>query len=283
MRALGAVADRPADADAAGRALGLPALGNCEHTEAFVLNCPPYASVYLGPDGAIGGEGADRVAGFWRAMGLSPPTEPDHLTAILSLYAALDEAAADSRRASTAAALAWSGAVLLYEHIWPWLPLYLDAVSELETPALTTWVTLTRTAIAAEVSAHPAGGLPLALRAAPGEPDAGDRLADLVSALVTPVRSGIVLTRRRLADGADQAGVGYRIGERRFALRAMFEQDPGATLTWLSRECRRWERRHASRAAADDAVTRWWAGRAAQTGRLLAEFAGRPSSARPAR
>ena len=42
---------------------------DAEHTEVFVLNCPPYASVYLGPDGALGGEGADRAAGFWRASG----------------------------------------------------------------------------------------------------------------------------------------------------------------------------------------------------------------------
>jgi len=282
LRALGAVADSPADAATAGRALGLPVMDGCEHTETFVLNCPPYASVYLGPDGAIGGEGADRVAGFWRAIGLSPPAEPDHLTALLSLYASLDQAAADSRRAATAVALAWSGATLLREHIWPWLPVYLDAVSDLEKPAATAWARLTRTAIAAatitpaatDVSA---AGLPLALRTAPAGPGAADPLEDLVSALVTPVRSGIVLTRRRLAGGAGQAAVGYRIGERRFALRAMFEQDPGATLIWLGRECRRWEDHHAARPAAD-ATTRWWAGRAAHTARLLAGFADRRSS-----
>ena len=62
-----------------------------------MLNCPPYASVYLGPDGALGGEGADRAAGFWRASGLTPPAEPDHLTALLALYASLGEAAARRR------------------------------------------------------------------------------------------------------------------------------------------------------------------------------------------
>ena len=36
----------------------------------------------------------------------------------------------------------------------------------------------------------------------------------------------MILTRRRLAEGAGQAGVGYRIGERRYTLRAMLEQDP---------------------------------------------------------
>jgi hypothetical protein len=279
LRAIGAVADSPAGARAAGRALGLPDLDGQQHAEAFIMNCPPYASVYLGPDGALGGEGADRVGGFWRAIGVAPPGEPDHLTALLSLYASLGQAAAESRRAATAAALARSRAALLWEHLWPWLPGYLDAVSGLGAPALTAWARLTAAAVTEEIGAAPAATglaparLPLALRAAPAMPGAGSSLDDLVGALITPVRSGIIVTRRRLAEVAGQAGVGFRIGERRFALRAMLEQDPAATLTWLSRECGRWARRHASRPSAD-AVTRWWAGRAASTGRLLRELAG---------
>src|SRR5581483_10798351 len=94
LRALGAMADSPVAARAVAAPLGLDPVGDDEHTEAFVLNCPPYAAVYLGPDGALGGEGADRAAGFWRALGLTPPAEPDHLTALLALYASLGEAAA---------------------------------------------------------------------------------------------------------------------------------------------------------------------------------------------
>ncbi|HJY04363.1 MAG TPA: hypothetical protein VJ351_26455, partial [Streptosporangiaceae bacterium] len=62
LRALGAVPDSPAAARCVGAALGLDPVTDAEHTEAFVLNCPPYAAIYLGPQGAIGGEGADRVA-----------------------------------------------------------------------------------------------------------------------------------------------------------------------------------------------------------------------------
>jgi hypothetical protein len=277
LRALGAVADSPANALVAGRALGLPGLDARQHTDAFIMNCPPYASVYLGPDGALGGEGADRVAGFWRAIGVAPPAEPDHLTALLSLYASLGEACAVARGPATASTLARTRAALLREHLWPWLPGYLDAMSGLGVPALTAWARLTRMAIAAEAGAHhgtesAAGRLPLALRTAPGPPEAGDGLSGIAGALVTPVRSGIVLTRHCLAAGAGQAGVGYRIGERRFALRAMLEQDPAAALTWLSRESGRWARRHARRAPSD-AVTRWWAARAARTERLLRQLA----------
>jgi TorA maturation chaperone TorD len=303
LRALGAVADSPAAARAVSGSLGLAAVSDAEHTEAFVLNGPPYAAVYLGPDGALGGEGADRVAGFWRALGLTPPTEPDHLTALLALYAQLGEAAADSGRPATARALTQARLSLFREHLWPWLPAYLDAVADLGLPILTGWAGLTRRAVSAEVTGQPAwptlplalrtalapalapdlapaAGLPLASdlarvpdlalapRAAGAEAGAGLDLRGLADLLTTPVRSGIILTRRRLAAGAGEAGLGHRVGERRYALRAMFGQDPQAALTWASAEATRWQDRHARRAAGDE-VAAWWAERAARTVDLL--------------
>jgi TorA maturation chaperone TorD len=265
LRALGAVADSPAAARAVAPALGLPPLTEAEHTEAFVLNLPPYAAVYLGPDGALSGEGADRVAGFWRALAITPPTEPDHLTALLALYANLAEAATDTHSAPTAAALNRSRVALLAEHLWPWLPAYLDAATDLDLPALTAWATLTQRALTAEHAAAQAR-LPLALREAPAPPTAEGTPRDLVAALTTPAASGLVLTRRRLAQGAGQASVGHRIGERRFTLLAMLEQDPAATLTWLAAEARRWHSRHAAR---PDQTSQWWAARAGHTATLL--------------
>jgi Nitrate reductase delta subunit len=283
LRALGAVADSPAAARSVGPALGLDPVGGAEHTDAFVLNCPPYAAIYLGPQGAIGGEAADRVAGFWRAIGITPPAEPDHLAALLGLYARLGEAKSEAasgagggaRRPATAAALAQSQAVLFWEHLWPWLPAYLDAVTDLAVPSLTRWADLARRALAAEFSALPpmASPRPLALRAAPpdAQPPAG--LGDLTEFVTIPVRSGLILTRRRLAEGAGRAGVGFRIGERRFALRAMLEQDPRATLSWLAGEAARWQRRHRERTPGDE-VTAWWAARAARTGQVLRALRG---------
>ncbi len=280
LRTLGAFADSPADARAASRILRLPEPDGAAHTEAFVLNCPPYASVYLGPDGVLGGEGTDRAAGFWRALGISPPAEPDHLSALLSLYASLGEAVGGPSGAGTAAALARAQAALFWEHLWPWLPSYLDAAADLASPSVTAWAELTRSAVSAEFDVQPAAAqLPLALRAAPPITEPGSGLTDLLSMLLTPVRSGIILTRRRLADGASQAGVGHRVGERRFALRAMLEQDPGATLDWLGREAARWARRHENRSAAD-AASNWWAARAAQTARALRDLAATARTAR---
>ncbi len=274
LRALGAVPDSPAAARCVGPALGLDPVSDAEHTEAFVLNCPPYAAIYLGPQGAIGGEGADRVAGFWRAIGITPPAEPDHLAVLLGLYARLGEAAAGARRPATAAALAQSQAALFWEHLWPWLPAYLDAVTDLAVPALTSWADLVRRALAAESGdLPPCPRQPLALREAPPAAQLPAGPGDLIELVTIPVRSGLILTRRRLAEGAARAGVGFRIGERRFALRAMLEQDPRASLAWLAGEAGRWEQRYRDRASSDEA-TGWWAARAARTGHVLRDYAG---------
>jgi TorA maturation chaperone TorD len=278
LRALGAVADSPQAAAAACAALGLAAPSAAGHTEVFMLNCPPHASVYLGAEGGLGGEAADRAAGFWRALGLTPPAEPDHLSALLSLYASLGEAAAQARRPATAGAFTRARRALLTEHLWPWLPGYLDAVAGLGTPVLAAWAELAAEVLAAEVARDgQAGGpqdgpLPLALRAAPPPLTAGCSLAELAVGVTTPVRSGMILTRRRLAAGAGETGAGHRIGERRFTVRAMLEQAPEQTLNWLAGEAGWWQRRHAARAAGGPAQ-QWWAQRAAHTQALLAEAA----------
>ena len=94
-------------------------------------------------------------------------------------------------------------------------------------------------------------------------------------ALTTPTRSGLILTRRALAAGAEAAGAGRRIGERRFTLRAMLDQEPAGTLRWLGAEAARWADTHAvlarNRAAgpAGDAVQDWWARRARRTAAVL--------------
>jgi Nitrate reductase delta subunit len=274
LRGAGAVADNPADAATVARLLGVPGMDRHEHTEVFMLNCPPYASVFLDPDGALGGEGTDRVAGFWRAIGLTPPAEPDHLTALLSLYASLGEAAAHVRRPATAAMLARASAALFWEHLWPWLPAYLDAVTDLAIPAASAWAALTGAAITAEAARHRApAALSLAQRTAPAtvltaDPDG------LVTVLLIPVRSGIILTRRRLAAAASDTATGYRIGERQYALHAMLAQDPAATQRWLSQESAKWAVRHATRADPGPA-SRWWGHRAGSTARVLTELAGR--------
>ena len=93
FRALACLAEAPEDET--GRvadALGLgPLPAKSEYTETFLFQLYPYASVYLGAEGMMGGVARDRIAGFWRALRQTPPAEPDHMAVMLSLYAQLME------------------------------------------------------------------------------------------------------------------------------------------------------------------------------------------------
>src|SRR2546423_4691638 len=70
-----------------------------DYTETFVFQLYPYASVYLGAEGMLGGEARDRVAGFLAALGHTPPPEPDHLTVLLATYAQLSTPGEDGEEA----------------------------------------------------------------------------------------------------------------------------------------------------------------------------------------
>lgn len=250
FRALGAISEPPDRGHAAiAAALGLPAgPADGDYAEVFLFGAYPYASVYLGEEGMLGGEARDRVAGFWRALGLTPPAEPDHIAALLGLYAALIEAE-EAEAGSVGAALARSSRkALLWEHLLSWLPAYLDKVTELAPPYYAAWGRLLHAALADE--AAELGGqadLPLQLRAAPGLPQADASSADWVTAMLSAVRTGVVLTRADLRRGARELGIGARVAERAYMLRSMLEQDAVGTTSWLAAE--------ASRAAASHRAT----------------------------
>src|ERR1043165_5630262 len=108
FRALAVFAEPPEGPEVARLAallnLGEPPSAS-EYTETFVFSLYPYASVYLGAEGMLGGEARARVAGFLSALGETPPPEPDHLSTLLATYARLsaahesEDAGGDERRA----------------------------------------------------------------------------------------------------------------------------------------------------------------------------------------
>ena len=276
LRALGAVVLTPPPGSASlCEALELPVQTGVDHTDAFVLTAPPHAAIHLGPEGQLGGEGLDRVAGFWRALGLSAPTDADHLGTLLMLYAELGEAerAADQQRTRTQVRTA--RAALFHEHIDSWAPGYLAAVAGLGIASVAEWAVLTRQVLTAErVELGAPALLPLALRVAPAGLQPTDSFDETLDALVSPVRSGMILTHRDLLAGAARAGVGVRRGERRFALRAMLTQDPDATLGWLTEHALTWSEQHLSDrdTTTDTSTSSWWSARAAHTARTLTEL-----------
>lgn len=270
MGALAAVCDTPMAGPVAMKALGFEPTSREDHTDVFVMNLPAYTSIYLGAEGQLGGEAADRVAGFWRAIGITPDADPDHLASLLTLYAHLGAAGDEAGlKTATRQAITRRRHALLWEHLWPWVPTYTLAVESLGHGGFTAWAGLLRRALGADLpdAARSVGEKPpFALREGPPAISSPDSPAALLDAIVAPVRCGFILTRPRLAAAAAAIGVGLRLGERRFALKAMLEQNPTATLTWLAEEAEHWVGMHHH---ATDPTSRWWAGRAAYTALAL--------------
>jgi hypothetical protein len=268
IRALGAITLSPPPAsDRLCDAVGLPRMSGADHTAAFVLLAPPYAAIHLGAEGKLGGEGLDRVEGFWRALGQPPPRDADHLGVLLMDYAGLRELAPESPAAARAAE------TLFHEHIWSFAPGYLDAAGQLGIGPVSAWARLTLAVLRAELGALAAPAeLPLALRAAPPPLTAAATFEEVLDAAVTPARSGMIVTQPELAAGAAALGAGYRRGERRYALRALMEQDKAATLDWLGNYAAGWARRHAA-AYGGTAAGRWWSQRALLSSEVLTKMA----------
>ncbi len=272
LRALGAALLTPPPANrGVTEALGLPVPSGVDHTEAFVLSAPPHAAIHLGPEGKLGGEGLDRVAGFWRALGMVAPQDADHLGVLLMLYAELGEAEAAASEERGRAQLQRARMALLHEHVWSWAPGYLAAVIALDIAPVSAWAELTlQTLLVETTQIGPPDQLPLAIRAAPTGLQASDSFEELLDVMVTPVRSGLILTRRDLGQTAAALGVGYRHGERRYTLKAMLEQDKPATVRWLASHARSWSKQH--RAAARGwpcDPSEWWSARAEATAAVL--------------
>jgi hypothetical protein len=265
LRALAVLLEAPRPEHAAiAAALDLPAVPEPdEHTSVLVFQAYPYASIYLGAEGMMGGEARDRIAGFWRALGSEPPQDPDHLSLLLAALAALPVEPTSVRNA------------LFWEHIASWMPLYLATVRRIGGPFHAAWAQL-----AAEICVDLADELgpppraPLALRAAPDLVRRPDSLDQLIATLLAPVRTGAILVRSDLARAAADLGFGLRAGERQFALRTLLAEDPAAVLTWLAHEVRA----QARDLVALPPITSWWATRAEATARWLDDLASDPAA-----
>jgi TorA maturation chaperone TorD len=274
VRALGVLAEPPGPEQARlARLLGLPQAAGTDWTEAFVVQLVPYASVYLDADGMLGGEAADRVAGFWRALRLRPPGDPDHLTSLLGLYAALVEAEQTEADGPRRVLRRQARAALLHEHLLSWLLPYLHAMTDVGPGPYLSWAGLLRDVVVAEAAdVGPPDALSGHLRAVPpaAEPDGVDALTD---ALLRPVASGVVLTRGHLGAAARSLGLGFRLGERRRVLRTLVEQDAPGVLGWLAGHADTWVARHQADASVAGTSPTFWAERASATAGQLRAYA----------
>lgn len=278
FRALAVLAEAPgAGTGRVAEALGMGrAPRTDEFAEAFVIQLPPVASIYVGSEGMLGGEARGRVAGFLTALGLTPPAEPDHLSLLLALYARLGEMEAEAADGPGRARWRAARRAFLWEHLASWLPAYLTKLGELAAPPYRVWARTLLETLAAE--ARELGALerlPLHLREAPAVSDPRASSADeFLQTLLAPARSGLILTRTDLARAGGETGLAPRAGERRFALQTLLGQDAPRVLGWLTDEAAAWAARHAAQAGDFGEVARWWERRATSTAALLGELRG---------
>lgn len=273
FRAIAAFAEPPAAEHARlAHVLGLPGSpSQAEYTDVFLFQLYPYASVYLGEEGMMGGEARDRAAGVWRVLKQAPPAEPDHLASLLALYATLAEwEEAESDPAGRLLGRQTRKA-FLWEHLACWLFPYLDKMDEIATPVYRAWAELLRGALLAEIEdLGPSESLPLHLRQAPALPHPGEHGMDaFLQGVLASVRSGLILARADLAGAARRLGLGLRLGERAFILRGLIAQEPSAMLGWLAESARVWADRHRHLVGATGDVGRFWMSRAETAAALL--------------
>jgi TorA maturation chaperone TorD len=282
FRALAVIAEPPTNETVrvaeALELVGLPTAD--EYTELFIFQLYPYASVYLGAEGMMGGEARDRVAGFWRALGEMPPAEADHLSVMLALYARLVELEDDESEAARHSGWRNARRAFLWEHLLSWLPVYLSKLAELAPPFYKEWSEVLMRALLAEASAlGQPGSLPLHLREplALVDPRKEDSAGGFQEAILTPARFGGVLTRADLTRAARKLGVGSRIGERKFVLKALFAQDALGVFDWLIEEADLWRGRHRQHREGLGAIAGVWEERTVAAALLLKEL--RPAAA----
>ena len=269
FRALAVIAEPPSQrTEAVAAALELPSRPDgVDYTDLFLLQLWPYASIYVGAEGKLGGEARDRVAGFWRALRMTPPVEPDHVAALLGLYATLMDAEAAELEPARRGLRRRSRQALLWEHLLSWLPPYLAKLNEIASPFYRAWGELLSAALIAEVvELELSEDLPLHLREAPTLADT----EDLTAGILTPARSGMVLVRDDLARAAHRLGLGLRQGERTYVLKALLAQDPAATVDWLADEAKRWVDLHAAMPSELGSIREFWLSRARMTAEIVA-------------
>lgn len=303
LRALAVLCEPPTPEHAAvAEALGLgPAPDGAAYARIFTFQLYPYASVHLGPEGMMGGVARDRIAGFWTAVGVTPPpAEPDHLSALLGLYAGLLEeegAATGSAGAGNAAGssfaspgtgagptpdhparaalMAHARAALFHEHLAPWVFEFLDRVSDTDEGFYAAWAGTLRTFLRDEAANLPRPeGLPSHLREAPALADPREEgAAAFLEGVTAPVRTGMILTRSDLVRMARGLDLGVRLGERRYILEHLLGQDAAGTLAALAAEAGRAAERHEERLDLLGKTGSFWVERARRTEGLLGELA----------
>lgn len=238
IRALGELAEAPGPEQVrAARMLGLPGEPTrSEYTELFVVQLYPYASVFLSPDGHLGGQVQEHIAAFWRVLREPVPRDPDHIATLFATHAQLIRRTGETFEPYMHELALQMRHAFFWEHVASWMLPFLSRVRELGSPTYRGWALLVGDALEAEAGqVGPPAMLPLQLRNAPPLPTTGGVDA-LVDALFSPVRCGCILTRADLSRCARDLGMSTRVAERRYTLKSLLTRDWARVSSWLAGE-----------------------------------------------
>ncbi len=193
----------------------------------------------------------------------------DHLAALLSHLALLETWRRGEADPARQALLSQARDTLAWEYVLSWTPPYLASFDRCGSAFYEAWAVLLRRALDALCDeVEPPARLPEALRTAPGFPNMREASVDeIVSAVLAPARSGMIVLRDDLVRLARTTGAAARATDRRTWLRGLLQQAPQETVGWLAGHARRWAER--TEGARPRRVAQWWSGRALRTAEEL--------------
>ena len=241
----------------------------------FCRELPPYASEYIDCGANSDGEGLERISGFWRALQRDVPNEPDHLSGLLGLVAYLEELQGYEKEPARALLIRRSRSALLWEHLLPWLPMYLDKVESIgDDTVYGDWARLLTEALVNEYrSLGPLESLPIHLTTSSGLPDPRDRGAKLfVSSLFCPNKSGFVLLFDDLSELATELGINPSNKDPRMTLEDLLRLAPKETLGALAKLASETHSRLVSKWGSLGEITAYWEARNEESAILLEQL-----------
>ena len=208
----------------------------------LVGELPPFASIYLSSDGNIGGEAQAEIAGFYSAISVPPPPNPDYLSSMLYLLGQIigKEAEFDDREEPKAKAIEIAKLTLVRWHLVPWLVPYLLRAEQITQGATSTWSGLTFDLISSILERSKITSQGHSEWYTEAKDEAIELFAnsdDFVSWVTTPRLSGVILAPSDLSKIASSLGLAARVGRKRFTLEGLIQQSSREVLSALAKFC----------------------------------------------
>lgn len=206
---------------------GLEILGTtpADLYQLFIKELPPFASIYLSSDGNLGGSSRATIAGYFTALDIPIPSDPDHISALLVLLAQILESQlivsskllgqGDDANISKLDSICRARDVLLNEHILSWLPAYLLRARQVGPSSLLGWVNYCTDLIYLLANEN---GFEFTDSQRFEPRREGLSSNEIVSWTTSPFLSGLIITYHDLEVVASKLNVSIRAGRKRFIL-----------------------------------------------------------------